>query len=98
VLYLGGGVGLNYWQYEEEGDFVASDLSIVYDRLKASDLAFETHVMVGVEFPVSPQWNITVEARQSWAEDTPGGAFELINPGELDLGGTSLFVGGSLRF
>ena len=98
AFYIGGGVGLDYWTYEEEGDFVASDLSIVYDRLKESDIAFEKHVMAGIEFPVSPQWYISVEGRQSWAEDTPGGAFQLVNPGELDLGGTSVFVGGSYRF
>jgi hypothetical protein len=98
AFYVGGGIGLDYWQYEEEGDFVASDLSIVYDRLKESDIAFEKHLMAGIEFPVSPQWYITVEARQSWAEDTPGGAFSSVNPGELDLGGTSVFVGGSYRF
>jgi opacity protein-like surface antigen len=98
VPYIGGGIGMNYWEYEEEGDFVASDLSIVYDRLKTSDLAFEQHVMAGIEFPVSPQWYITLEARHSWAEDTPGGPFSTINPGELDLGGTSVFVGGSIRF
>lgn len=98
VFYVGGGVGLDYWTYEEEGDFVASDLSIVYDRIKESDIAFEKHVMAGIEFPVSPQWYITLEARQSWAEDTPGGAFSFVNPGELDLGGTSVFVGGSYRF
>ena len=98
AFYLGGGVGLDYWTYEEEGDFVASDLSIVYDRLKESDIAFETHAFAGIEFPVSPRWYITTEARMSWAEDTPGGAFEFVNPGELDLGGLSLMVGGSYRF
>jgi len=54
--------------------------------------------MVGLELPVSPQWYLTFEARQSWAEDTPGGAFTAINPGDLDLGGTSVFIGGSVRF
>src|SRR5262245_1317920 len=96
--YIGGGIGMTYWEYEEEGDFVASDLSIIYDRLKDTGLAFEKHVMVGLELPISPQWYLTFEARQSWAEDTPGGAFTTINPGDLDLGGASVFVGGSVRF
>jgi hypothetical protein len=98
VPYLGGGIGMVYWRYEEEGDFVASDLSIVYDRLVASGVAFETYAMVGMEFPVAPQWNITFEVRQTWADATPGGQFTFINNGSLDLGGTSVFVGGSLRF
>ena len=98
VPYLGFGIGGEYWQYEEEGDFVASDLSVVYDRFIASGVAFEKHAMVGIEFPVAPAWNITFEVRQSWAEATPGGAFAVVNPGRLDLGGTSVMLGGSLRF
>lgn len=38
VPYIGAGVGLLYWDYEEVGDFIASDLSIVYDRLTDSGL------------------------------------------------------------
>lgn len=98
VPYLGGGIGMSYWRYEEEGDFVASDLSIVYDRLTDDGFELETHVMAGIEFPVSPHWNLTFEARHSWAEATPGGAFTAVNPGKLDLGGTSVYVGGSYRF
>ena len=98
VPYLGGGIGMTYWQYEEEGDFVASDLSIVYDRIKDSGFEFERHVMAGIEFPLSPSWNLTLEGRYSWAEATPGGALAVVNPGKLDLGGAGVFVGGSLRF
>ena len=98
AFYLGAGAGLVYWKYEEEGDFVASDLSIVYDRLTDTGLEFEYHAFAGCEFPVSPNWNITVEVRQSWAEATPGGSFAIFDAGELDLGGTSVFVGGALRF
>jgi hypothetical protein len=98
VPYLGAGIGLDYWQYEEVGDFVATDGSIVFDRFQTSGLEFEKHVMLGIEFPVSPAWYISLEARQSWAKATPGGAFTTINPGTLDLGGTSVFVGGSIRF
>ncbi len=98
AFYLGGGIGMSYWQYEEEGDFVASDLTIVYDRFVATGLAFQLYAMIGIEFPVAPKWNITVEVRQSWADATPDGDFTYINPGSLDLGGKSLFLGGSLRF
>lgn len=100
VPYIGGGIGLEYWEYEEEGDFVALNPTptVVYDRLKTTGLAFEKHVMVGIELPVAPEWNLTFEARQSWADDTPGDGFAVVNPGKLDLGGTMIFVGGSLRF
>ena len=98
VPYIGAGIGMFYWQYEEEGDFVASDLSIVYDRLVDSGLAFGEYVAVGIEFPVAPEWNITLEVRQTWADANPGGSFAYVNTGTLDLGGTSVFLGGALRF
>ena len=98
VPYIGAGIGLSLWQYEEEGDFVATDLTIVYDRLTDSGTAFETHVYAGVEFPVSPEWYVTLEVRRSWAEASMGGDFESVNPGTLDLGGTAIYVGGRVRF
>lgn len=98
VPYLGAGIGMIYWQYEEEGDFVDSNLNVVYDRLKDSGTAFEKHVLAGVEFPVSPMWGITLEGRYSWSDTSVGGAFTTVNPGRLDLGGASVFVGGALRF
>lgn len=98
VPYFGAGIGAAFWEYEEEGDFVASDLSIVYDRYTESGVVLQTYAMAGIEFPVGPEWNITFEVRQSWAEATPGGEFAVVNPGSLDLGGTSVFVGGSFRF
>jgi len=109
VFYLGGGVGMTYWQYEEEGDFVfptPSDpflVSIYYDRFVDTGLAFQTYAMIGMEFPVAPQWNVTVEVRQSWCEANSGSAYPSTalgpgSPNQLDLGGTSIFVGGALRF
>ena len=98
VPYIGAGVGMAYWQYEEEGDFVASDLSIVYDRIKDTGLEFEKHVQVGIEFPIAPDWNFGFEIRRSWAEATPSGGFAVVNPGKLDLGGVGVFFGASMRF
>lgn len=109
VPYIGGGIGMSYWQYEEEGDFVFADagsptgLSVFYDRLQDTGLEFEKHAMIGIEFPVSPEWSLGFEVRQSWAEATvdpgfPSTALSLQTPQKLDLGGTSVFFGGSLRF
>jgi hypothetical protein len=102
--YIGAGVGMAYWQYEEKGDFVVPDpfpattFSIVYDRVKDTGLEFEKHVLIGIEFPVAQEWNVTLEARHAWVEATPGGALATVNPGKLDLGGTSGFVGVARRF
>jgi hypothetical protein len=107
VPYFGAGIGMAYWEYEEMGDFVFDDPTgptIFFDRLKDSGLEFEKHVLVGIEFPVAPEWNITLEVRKSWAEATPSDAFPSLTSsppdpgGKLDLGGASAYVGASLRF
>ena len=107
VPYFGAGVGMTYWEYEEKGDFVFDDPAgptIFFDRLKDSGLEFEKHLLAGVEFPVAPEWNITLEVRRTWAEATPSDAFPSLassppDPGgKLDLGGASVYLGASLRF
>lgn len=97
-FYVGAGAGMNVWEYEEVGDFVASDLSVVFDRLKDSGVDFEGHVLAGIELPVSPAWGVNFEGRYSWSEVTPGGRFADLDQGKLDLGGASGFVGATLRF
>jgi len=98
-----------YWQFEEEGDFVFFDptvpggLSVFYDRVKDSGLAFETHANLGIEFPISPEWNLTLEVRQSWANASinssfPSLALAVDDQTKLDLGGTSVFFGAAVRF
>ena len=109
VPYLGAGIGMDYCQYEEEGDFVFLDplspsgVSVFYDRHKDTGLEFEKHAELGIEFPVAPDWNITLEVRRSWAEATlgdvfPSAALTVNDPRRLDLGGVFVFVGASLRF
>ena len=107
VPYFGAGIGMAYWELEEQGDFVFDDPAgptILFDRLKDSGLEFEKHLLVGIEFPVAPEWNVTLEVRRSWAEATPSDAFPSLassppDPGgKMDLGGASVYLGASMRF
>ena len=69
VFYLGGGVGVNFWEYREVGDFVFEDTPgnfiIAYDRFKETGTAFQFHGMAGVEWPLSRGFNLFVEGRYS---------------------------------
>jgi hypothetical protein len=101
VLYLGAGIGFNYWEYEEVGDFLVFDdpdnpSGPFINRFIESGLAFEAHALAGVELPVHPGFSFLVEGRYSWSEDTPGGDFEGL--GDLDLGGVSAYLGIAFRF
>jgi hypothetical protein len=101
VPYVGAGIGMTYWEYEEEGDFVGFDSIgpfLYYDRLKDSGTDFAAHVLAGVEFPMGPSWSLTLEGRYTWAEATPGGAFSDLQLGDLDLGGFAGFFGFSNQF
>jgi hypothetical protein len=99
VLYVGAGAGVNLWAYEEIGDFIdfsVPELPIFPGRFEDSGAAFETHVLAGVELPLSPSFNLLLEGRYSWSEDTLGEDFSGF--GDIDLGGVWINVGGSFRF
>lgn len=99
AFYIGGGGGLNFWEYEEVGDFIDFTMEpneIFYSRYKDSGTAWELHALAGFELPLSPGFNLLFEGRYSWCEDTLGG--NLAGLGDIDLGGASLSIGGSFRF
>jgi hypothetical protein len=99
VFYLGAGVGINLWEYEETGEFVdATDptLPIYYGSFKESGEALEARVLAGLELPVSPGFNVLVEGRYSWSQDDL--SRDLVDLGEIELGGAWGFVGASFRF
>lgn len=118
-FYVGGGAGMNVWEYEKVGDFIFRDsdgllvlfvedvvlpgggtepATIYFDRFKDSGVAFEAHVLAGVELPVSPTWSINVEGRYSWSTAKLGGRFAEFGLEDLDLGGVSGFFGATMRF
>jgi hypothetical protein len=102
VPYLGAGLGFNYWEFEEVGDFVddpgAPEPAVIFDRVADSGTDFETHVLAGIEVPVSPFWSLTFEGRYSWSEAETDGRLADLYPGKIDLGGAAFFFGASVRF
>lgn len=98
--YLGAGAGLNFWRYEEIGDFVDESVSppeIFFSRFEDEGTALSVHVLAGVELPIARTAGVLLEGRYTWADDTVGGDFGP-DAGEIDLGGASLGVGLSFRF
>lgn len=94
VVYIGAGLGVVPWKYEETGDFVDfSDIAlpVFSDRFVDDGTAFETHVVGGVELPLTPTVNLLFEGRHSWIDDN-------IDLGRLTMDGTSVYVGAAFRF
>jgi hypothetical protein len=97
VFYLGGGGGLNLWQYEESGYFIDFGTDDVFwERFADSGVAWEAHAMTGLELPLNPGFTVLLEGRYTWSKATLGD--DLAGLGEIDLGGASIYVGGSFRF
>jgi opacity protein-like surface antigen len=103
VFYIGAGIGMTLWEYEEYGDFIFFEPDgepggVFYDYFDDDGVAFEVHALAGVEVPLSRSSQILFEGRYSIADDDLGGDFSDLNAREIDLGGTGFFAGFSFRF
>lgn len=96
VPYFGAGLGGNYWEYEEVGDFVDVNNAVVFSRAIDTGVEFETHVLAGLELPINPQFTFLLESRYAWSEAKPGGDFTGF--GTLDLSGWYGYLGFTYRF
>jgi hypothetical protein len=95
VLYLGAGLGASWWEYEESGEFL-DGAEIFSGHFVDSGVAFEAHVLAGLEMPVSPFTSLLLEGRYSFADDELEDDFAGL--GKIELGGASGFAGLSFRF
>lgn len=99
VFYVGGGVGVNLFEYEEIGDFIDFSMEVPevgYDHFSDSGVAFETHVLAGVELPMGSHSGLLFEGKYSWSDEELGDDFSGL--GSLELGGLTVYVGATLQF
>ncbi len=97
VPYVGGGVAIMWWQYEQFGDFVDfSDLTIFTDHFRTQGWEPSLHAFGGVDVSISPRIALNFEARYSWAEGQMAPAFVGFEP--IDLAGFRATFGASFRF
>jgi len=99
VFYVGAGVGVNLFEYEEIGDFIdfsLEDPEVGFDRFRDSGAAFETHVLAGVELPMGRHSGLLFEGKYAWSDEELGADFSGL--GNLDLGGLTMYVGATLQF
>jgi len=97
--YLGGGGGLLWWQFREEGyfiDFTDDELPIFFGNYRADGLTWELFALVGLDFRLSHNWSFFFEGRYRWSEDEMGGDFSGF--GTIDLSGGQMVGGFSYNF
>jgi hypothetical protein len=99
VFFIGAGLGGNFWEYREVGDFLdftADPLQIVGGDFKDSGVAFQLQALTGVELPFSHHFTLSFEGRYTWANATLSGQFAGL--GRLELGGGWVYLGTNFRF
>ena len=105
AFFFGAGLGANFWEYEEVGEFIDCSQGcgpfdppppIRPGRFNDSGTAFQVQLSTGLELPLNPAFNVVLEGRYAWSTDTMGGDFAGF--GDIELGGASLFIGGAFRF
>jgi hypothetical protein len=102
--YVGGGVDLFYYKYEEWGDFIDffdPDLPVFNDEFYSDGVAFGFHAAGGARFYFNRDFALVVEGRYQWAEADMGDDFSPNEPGlvnRIDLSGPSFTVGLHIRF
>jgi hypothetical protein len=95
--YLGVGGGLTWYEFMQEGDFVAFDtLDIFEDRFRATGTGGTVHAMAGLDVSLSEQFLIRGEYRYIWGDGAmDDGEFEGFD--DIDLSDWRVTVGVGAR-
>ena len=94
--FVGGGVGLVWYEFEQHGEFVDYEtLDIFFDRFTSNDASPLAYATAGFDYSLGLRWIFTAEARYSWASADMGDDFVGFDP--IDLTGLRAALGFSLR-
>lgn len=97
VPWVGGGVGIYAFRYEEFGEFIDfSDFTIFEGDFLTESAAFGFHVAGGVVVPLGIDWDVFGEARYAVVKGDLSEDFLGYDP--IDIGGLSAIFGFSYRF
>lgn len=99
VLFVGAGAGVNFWSYEEFGDFIdfADPANpIILGDFREHGEAFVAYCVFGLELPVTPAFNLGIEARYFSSDDQLQRDFAGL--GTLDMSGWATSVSANWRF
>ncbi len=97
IPYVGGGVGLYFWEYQEVGDYIDFYDWTIYTTSfysKGTDIGF--HLLGGVEIPVGANWSVIAEMRYNIVNGPLSADF--VGFENFDLGGITAAGGFILRF
>ena len=97
VPYVGAGVGVMSYRFEQDGEFVDFEtLDIFYDRFTTEHSTFLARAAAGVDVTVGRQFVVNAEARYHYARGPMGDDFSGF--GDIDLDALQLTAGIAVRF
>lgn len=95
--YVGGGVGVVWYELEQVGDFVDFvDLGIFTSAFRSSGWGFASHAFGGVEVGLTPRWFLSMEGRYLWSDADLGEDYVSFEP--IDLSGARVGAGIGFSF
>jgi hypothetical protein len=96
--YVGAGVGVVSYRFEQTGDFVDfASLDIFYDQYVSTGQAALLRGLAGVSVSLGGQFELTGEARYQHAQGELGNRFDEFDD-SLDLSGVQGVIGIAIRF
>jgi hypothetical protein len=103
VPYIGGGGGILWYRFEQNGEFVDSEtLDIFYANLETSGFTPTAYLGGGMDIHLAKKIYLNLDVRYSWVRPEPGGDFvgfstTLVHRGSpMDLSG--MHAGAGLQF
>jgi hypothetical protein len=95
--YVGGGVGVTWYELEQAGDFVVEETGEIFsDELSTDGTGATVFAAVGADLSLGKQFYLTAEGRYSLANAEMSGQYAGYDG--IDLSGLQLITGISLRW
>jgi len=96
--YVGGGVGLTFYHFEQLGDWVDSETEDIFtSEFTSRGRGTQLHALAGLDVSISKNFYLTGEGRYLWADAAIDERFSEAFD-DLDLAGWQFTVGISARF
>ncbi|HUP52031.1 MAG TPA: hypothetical protein VM198_06110 [Longimicrobiales bacterium] len=95
--YLGGGIGVVGYEFDQAGDWVDFEtLEVFPDRLRTTGAGVAGYLAGGSDVALGKQFVLTAEARYTLANGSVGGPYSGFD--KIDLAGLQLLAGLALRW
>ena len=95
--YIGGGGGMMYYRFHQNGEFVDfQNLDVFHESLDSNDWVPTGYANLGLDVSLNPRFGLVTEARYDFASAQMSRDFQAFD--RIDLSGATATVGLNIRF